>query len=127
MDKKESEIDNMTGNFILKLKSIGVDTEGTINRFCNNLELYKKILVKFLSDKNYEDLMNSLNNKDYKDAEMYSHTLKGLCSNLGFVELSKISAEILGMLREGKYNNLEDMREKLREEYIKVITLIKEV
>lgn len=116
----------MTEDFIVRLKSIGVDTDGTIKRFCNNTDLYKKILIKFLNDKNYGDLIESLKNMDYKNSEMYSHTLKGLGSNLGFIEFSNYSAEILDMLRRGEYNNLDVMREKLSEEYIKIITLIKE-
>ncbi|MGG7178421.1 Hpt domain-containing protein [Clostridium paraputrificum] len=109
------------------MKSIGIDTDGAIKRLCNNVELYEKILVKFLEDGSYKGLKDSLDNNNFKDAQMYSHTLKGLGGNLGFIELATCSTKILELLRGGELDNLDYFMGKLSEEYIKVTSLIKEL
>ncbi|WP_430857218.1 Hpt domain-containing protein [Clostridium paraputrificum] len=112
---------------LVRMKSIGIDTDGAIKRLCNNVELYEKILVKFLEDGSYKGLKDSLDNNNFKDAQMYSHTLKGLGGNLGFIELATCSTKILELLRGGELDNLDYFMGKLSEEYIKVTSLIKEL
>lgn len=111
--------------FLLKLKEIGVDIDGTISRLCNNVDLYKKLLIKFLEDKNFEMLIDSLENNDYKNIEIYAHTLKGLSSNLGFVELSKACAEMVESIRKEEFHSLDEVMEKIKSQYMELTTMIK--
>ncbi|MDU5109457.1 MAG: Hpt domain-containing protein [Clostridium sp.] len=115
----------MQERFLLELKKIGVDIDGTISRLCNNVNLYKKLLNKFLEDKNFEMLINSLKNSDYKNIEIYAHTLKGLSGNLGFVELSKACAEMVESIRKEELDSLSNIEEKIKSQYMELTTLIR--
>lgn len=115
----------MQERFLLELKEIGVDIDGAIFRLCNNIDLYKKLLNKFLEDKNFEMLIDSLENSDYKNIEIYAHTLKGLSGNLGFVELSKTCAEMVESIRKEELDSLSNIEEKIKSQYMELTTLIR--
>ncbi|VYU44329.1 hypothetical protein [Clostridium tertium] len=115
----------MQERFLLELKEVGVDIDGATSRLCNNLVLYKKLLNKFLEDKNFEMLIYSLEKKDYKNIEIYAHTLKGLSGNLGFVELSKTCAEMVESVRKEEFDSLDEVVKRIKSQYMELTTLIR--
>lgn len=117
----------MKDEILLDFKEIGVDINGAISRLCGNRELYKKLLFKFLSDKSYEQLVNSIIINDYKNIELYAHTLKGLSSNLGFIDLSKSCVNILENVRRKEFHLLNENKKILSEQYEDLITLIMKI
>lgn len=117
----------MKDEILLNFKEIGVDIDGTISRLCGNVELYKKLLLKFLDDNSYEKLVNSIIINDYKNIELYAHTLKGLSSNLGFIDLSKSCVNILENVRSKEFHLLNENKEKLSNQYKELITLIMKI
>lgn len=62
----------------------GCDVNATLERFMNNEALFFKFLKKFIEDKNYALLVESIAESKTEDAERYAHTLKGVSANLGF-------------------------------------------
>lgn len=117
----------MKDEILLDFEKIGVDIDGAISRLCGNVELYKKLLLKFLEDKSYEQLVNSIIINDYKNIESYAHTLKGLSGNLGFIDLSKSCINILENVRNKEFHLLNENKEKLSEQYKELITLIMKI
>lgn len=72
----------------------------------------KKYVLKFADDNCFRTLADSVRDKNYKEAFRASHTLKGICLNLGFGKLHDISSEITEKLR-----NCDDVQ-KIDEENI---------
>ena len=66
-----------------KLVEIGVDYDEVINRFMGKEDFYLRMLKKFLNDGNYEGLKQAVEQKNWREAFTYAHTVKGLCGNLG--------------------------------------------
>ncbi len=65
--------------------------------------LVKRFAVKFLNDPSFQELTDGLAAQDGEKAFRAAHTLKGVCLNLGFTELYKVSAELTeGIKREEK-------------------------
>lgn len=106
------------------LIDIGIETEEAIERLGGNESLYHSLCDKFAQDKNFHFLQEALSVKDYKSAEFYIHTLKGVAANLGFVRLEIISGSILQDLRENNFTNLKPDNICLTAEYNRIITLI---
>ncbi|MDE6034599.1 MAG: Hpt domain-containing protein [Ruminococcus sp.] len=78
-----------------------------------------KFMLKFLDDKSYEKLENSIANADYKEAFMAAHTLKGVCQNLSFTKLYEPSHVMTETLRNENPDMVKvaELLEKIRENY----------
>ena len=81
-------------------EKIGGDYDDVVRRLMGE-KLVRKFLLKFLDDKSYADLERTLSEGDYKEAFRAAHTLKGVCANLGFTQLFKVSRDITEELRGG--------------------------
>ncbi|MGN1103271.1 MAG: Hpt domain-containing protein [Candidatus Coproplasma sp.] len=64
-----------------------------------SLTLVERFIGKFLQDKSFEDLSVSMKIGDRKGAFSASHTLKGVCANLGFGTLRSSSSRLCEELR----------------------------
>ena len=84
---------------------------------------YDSVLVRFGSEKmitkfaNFQDMCKALEEKNAKEAFRMAHTLKGICSNLGFDELYKASYDLTEDLRDGELSGYEQDYEKVCEKY----------
>ncbi len=84
-----------------ELQRNGADIKSALRSFMGKEEMYEKYLVKFLAeDPNYDNLMISLENKDYSEAFRCAHTLKGVSINLGLTPLYQSASELTEQLRE---------------------------
>ena len=61
--------------------------------------LIQKFALKFLDDPSYELLCASMESGDLDTAFRASHTIKGVCQNLGFTRLGQSSHELTEALR----------------------------
>lgn len=77
---------------------VGSDYEGVLKRLGSEA-LVKRFAVKFLNDPSFQDLTDGLAAQDGEKAFRAAHTLKGVCLNLGFTGLYKVSAELTEVLR----------------------------
>lgn len=64
-----------------------------------SLALVEKFVGKFLQDKSFDDLSASMKIGNRKGAFSASHTLKGVCANLGFAALKTSSSKLCEELR----------------------------
>ena len=92
------------------LEEQGFDVEGTMKRFLNNDALYMKCLKKFLDDKSFEVLKESLENGNCEEAFKAAHTMKGFVSNLGINKLYEVVSPMVEKLRTGNMDIADEMQ-----------------
>ena len=66
----------------------GSSYEEIHNRISSD-SLLKKFLKQFLEDTTFKSLEQAISKKEYKNVFFASHSLKGVCSNLGLSNLEK--------------------------------------
>ena len=71
-----------------------VDFNEGIKRVMNNAKLYVKLLTKFKTDANMEELSATLAAGDLEKAQVLAHTIKGIAANLSLTELFKQVLEL---------------------------------
>ena len=89
--------------------------------------LVKRFAVKFLNDPSFQDLTDGLAANDGEKAFRAAHTLKGVCLNLGFTELYKVSAELTEVLRGRETAGSDALYQQVKEQYIVLTDAIKEL
>jgi Hpt domain. len=99
---------------LLKLKNLGCDIDGAMNRFLGDKEFYFECFDELMKDPGFEELKTALEKHDIDMAFENAHTLKGVLSNLGLAPLSEQMGQIVETLRFGseegllkKYQELE--------------------
>ena len=111
-------------NFDLLINA-GIDAQEAVKRFMGNESLYARMLGKFLDDKNYEDLVAAVNEKNESNALTASHTLKGLCGDLSMNELFRLFSEQVTLFRADKWDDACAMMPEITENYTKITDTIK--
>jgi HPt (histidine-containing phosphotransfer) domain-containing protein len=104
----------------------GVDVNGVISRLGGNELLYLSICKKFLYDKNFYSLKESLVTNDLRSAEIHIHTLKGVAANLGFLRIEYLCKIIQEDLKKNDLQSIRDRMGILSIEYNKIISVLKE-
>lgn len=90
-------------------------------------ELVKRFLALFLNDKSFNELGSAVKSKDREAAFIASHTLKGVCANLGLSDLCKSVSVLTEVLRPKTENIAPEcytLFEKVTQDYQKTITII---
>jgi HPt (histidine-containing phosphotransfer) domain-containing protein len=77
-----------------------VNFEEGVNRVMNNAKLYIKLITKFKTENNLNDLSAALGANDYEKAQVAAHTMKGIAANLSLTELFEKSKEIEAQIKE---------------------------
>ena len=105
---------------------MGGDWDG-IKRRLGNDALIAKLSLKFLSAKEYSEIGDAINNRDWEKAFLNAHTLKGVALNLGYNELAKAASALTERLRPRKLANpraAERLYLSITSEHNKVINAI---
>lgn len=105
--------------------AIGGDYEGMLGRM-RAKERVLRFVRRFPADESFALLEESLAKGDGQEAFRAAHTLKGVCQNLGFDRLYRLSAELTEALRPGS-TRMEDvpaLMEATREGYRQVVEAI---
>ncbi|MDR3139682.1 MAG: Hpt domain-containing protein [Treponema sp.] len=74
--------------------AVYINHQEGLGRVLNNAKLYVKLLNKFKTDTNYDELQETLKGGDYEKAQAQAHTVKGIAANLSLPELFKQSLEL---------------------------------
>ena len=89
-----------------------------------------KYIKKFLDDNSFTLLEKNLKEKNYKEAFLACHTLKGICANLGFGSLLKSSSIWVEELRDCNNINIINVNnyfELVKDNYILLVNKINEL
>ena len=89
-----------------------INVEEGIKRVMNNTKLYAKLLSKFKIDPNMKNIEEAFEAGDIEKAKASVHTLKGLSSNLSFIELTSKTLQLENKIKAGSLdsNSLADVK-----------------
>ena len=107
-------------------EKMGEDYQEILSRFGSEA-MVKRFAVKFLNDTSFANLKQALQDKDVNEAFRAAHTLKGVCLNLGFDNLYKVSSDITEILRVGKLTGTKEAFENVKEQYNITVNAIKAI
>ncbi len=107
--------DKMGGNFDDVMQRLG--SESFIRRFA----------VRFLDDTSFQMIKDGIASGDAELAFRGAHTLKGVCSNLGFTKLYEVSSDLTEILRNRELNGYEAAWNEVEKQYQITIEAIKEL
>ena len=107
-------------------EAIESDYKSVFKRFGNDA-MVKRFAIKFLNDPSFQDLTDGLAAQDGEKAFRAAHTLKGVCLNLGFTGLYKVSAELTEVLRGRETAGSDALYQQVKEQYIILTDAIKEL
>ena len=65
----------------------GIDVDAALARMMGSEALFMRLIRKFPDDENHAQLCAAMERGDAQAALSASHTLKGVCQNLGFTNL----------------------------------------
>ena len=92
----------ITENIADKLAPYGIDWADAEDRFDGNVDLYKRMALKYENDGHLVALEAAMDVKDYDEAHKQAHALKGVAGNLSFAKLFELAAVISDALKEGE-------------------------
>lgn len=95
----------MNGDFDDVMQRLG--SESFIQRF----------MLRFLDDTSFQMIKDGIANGDVDLAFRGAHTLKGVCSNLGFSKLCEASSELTEILRSRNLKGYEAAFNKVETQY----------
>lgn len=110
-----------------KLMAVGVNYDEVLKRFMGKEDFYLRMLKKFLDDKNYGELKQAVEDKNWKDAFTYAHTVKGLCGNLGLGGIMDYAGPLTEELRSEPYDeeNILNYMTQVTKAYDKTVEVIR--
>lgn len=80
--------------------TLGGDLEEVLERLKKE-ERIRRLIKKIPEDATMQQLREALEGKDYEEAFRYAHNLKGMCANLGLVNLGRAAGVLTECLRGG--------------------------
>lgn len=100
------------------------DYEGTMSRLMTE-ERIMKYLRKFKDSTEYADMVKAIEAKDWELGFRGSHSLKGMCANLGLSKLQNSASELCETMRHGAPEvDITPLLEQVRTDYDEVIANI---
>ena len=113
-------------NLFNSLKSLNVDTDGTISRFMGNEDIYVKFLAGYPEEDRMPPIYDALDSKDTDNLIMRVHKLKGVSGNLGMTSVYTRSEDAIKLLRAGTYDGVKEIITEIEADYCKICNTIKE-
>lgn len=108
-----------------KLVELEIDVDKSLDRFMGNEELYFKFLKRYAQDETIEKIRKAMIEKDYGEAEMEAHTMKGVAFNLGLDALGRQFDEIVQNLRRGETAQAEKSLTETETAYNRFVGIVK--
>lgn len=115
----------MASELIQELENAGgVDVAGALERMGGSEDLYQTILGMFLTDDNYEKLVDAMNKGDEEAALGFAHTIKGMCGNLGLMNLFHYSDDMVETFRKNRSCDVNRLMTQITEEHKKITEIL---
>ena len=107
-------------------EQMGADFDNVLGRLGSE-QMVQRFALKFLNDTSYQTLEETLKEKNVEQAFRAAHTLKGVCLNLGFDNLYKVSSAITEVLRAGELAGTKKAFEEIEKQYNITVNAIKAI
>lgn len=117
----------MNGDVKKVLEESDFDVDGAIRRFVGNEELYLMVLRKYGKDPSYDRMLLAMDQGNAEEAFQHAHTLKGISSNLGIGEVTRLIYPVVEMLRAGDIEGARGVLPKLKASYQSACELIQQL
>lgn len=123
-EKAEYYIDEEKINILVKER---VDVNSGIKNFLNRKELYYKFVFENIKDiKDYLiQLEKAIKEKNLKECELISHSLKCLSRTIAFNNIGDLSEKLETCFKENKLDYIDSLFSKIKEKTNKIIDILK--
>lgn len=103
---------------------MGANYEDVLRRFYKP-EMIARFVKLFPADNSFQLLKDAMAAGDVKEAFRAAHTLKGVCLNLGFDNLSPSAVALTEILRKGTFEGAAEQYAIVEKEYAKTLDAIR--
>ena len=79
--------------------AVYINEEEGKKRVMNNGKLYAKLLTKFKTDTNLNDLADFVESQNWEKAQVIIHTIKGIAANLSLTELFNQAIDVEAQIK----------------------------
>lgn len=107
------------------LAEAGIDTAMALNNFMNNEAMLTKFLGKYVTEKSFPALAQTMESGDREAAKMAAHTHKSVCGTLGCVALNKMIVDQEQAMRAEDWTKANEMMPEILAEHDKIVNAIK--
>lgn len=107
-------------------KVVGGDYEDIVAKLRGEARV-RKYIGKFIESTTFSKLEQNIQNKDYENAFLEVHNLKGMCMNIGITELAEVCSDLTEALRNGPKGDVNGLFETVKEKYEKIVGLIQAI
>lgn len=106
-----------------KLKALGCDVDGALERFLGDKQLYLTCFDDLLADECFDKLGAALEQLDSKSAFQWAHKLKGVYANMGMTPVLNDCVKLVEPLRTGEvspdmppiYKSMQDFMNQIKQ------------
>lgn len=102
--------------------AMGANYQDVLRRFYKP-DMIRRFARMFLQDTSFQQLTDAMARQDVKDAFLAAHTLKGVCLNLGFSNLTPSAVALTEILRAGSFDGAAEQYALVEKEYHKTIEI----
>ncbi|MCR5666110.1 MAG: Hpt domain-containing protein [Eubacterium sp.] len=101
-------------------EAIGGDYNDVMGRLPKE-DLIEKFLKKFAEGEEYRQLQKAIEEKDHKEIFATSHTMKGVCANLGLKALFEVVSQLCESVRNGEpKEDIAPLVEAVKTQYLRM-------
>ena len=108
-----------------RLEAGGIKVDEALERFMGNEAMLERYLQKFLSEKSYAMLRDSLAANDWEAAGRAAHTLKSVCGSIGCEAMQKLVIAQERHISAGEWQEAEDMMPEISSSYEQLCNVIR--
>jgi HPt (histidine-containing phosphotransfer) domain-containing protein len=102
-----------------------INVEDALRRIGGNMDLYKRLLGRFIAGNNIEELETALQHNDMEASSRLAHTLKGVSANLSLSGIRSASIDLEQAIKDGV--DYSSLFENLKQVYNTTVELITEM
>lgn len=107
-------------------QKMGGDFEDVMQRLGSE-SFIQRFVIRFLDDTSFQMIKDGIEAKDAELAFRGAHTLKGVCSNLGFSKLCELSSQLTEILRGRELKGYEAVLTEVEKQYQITVDAIREL
>ena len=78
-----------------------IDVKDALSRIGGNMSLYKRLLDRFVSGNQYEEMVRVLQSGNVEDSVRQAHSLKGVSANLSLEKIRAIAIKLEQLIKDG--------------------------
>lgn len=102
-----------------------INLEDALRRIGGNINLYKRLLGRFVEGNSLEPLEDALLSGDMEESARLIHTLKGVSANLSLIRIRDISIDLEKAIKDS--SDFSVLLDKLKQAFSATLEIIAEI